>query len=231
MVRPASFTVALIVALLIVIRPLADAEDYIGGQIGVALPQSFSNANLIGPPGFGGGSSIPDLDLTNSLMYGAKLGHYSEELPWFGIEGEVFRTTPHITQQAIPPFQGITSVGGTMGVTTMAFNAVARYRAARLQPYAGVGPGLFFAQLKSGELGEAQSASLGLNTQLGLRYMLTEHVGMFAEWKYNLTRMSFDALPNATYQVHFLAFGLSYHFASPRVDVSRVDRTPPDTRR
>ena len=118
-----------------------------------------------------------------------------------------------------------------MGVTTVAFNVVARYRGERLQPYVGVGPGLYFARLKSGELGESQSASLGLNTQLGLRYMLTEHVGMFAEWKYNLARFSFDTLPNATYQVHFLAFGISYHFASPRVVDSRVDRSPPDTRR
>lgn len=191
------------------------AETYIAGQIGLTIPQDLSNVNF-GGPGFGRG---PDFELTKSFMYGAKLGHYFDNLKWLGVETEIFRNSMRIKQQ---PFAG--AAGGTggiepgadLGVTVWAANLVARYQMGRLQPYAGVGPAFFFARVKSespnSTFGEGQSTTLGLNTQLGLRYMLNEHVALFGEWKYNHARLSFDSIPNATYNVHHLVLGVGYHF-------------------
>ena len=65
------------------------------------------------------------------------------------------------------------------------------------EPYAGIGMGVFFVE--DGE-------TIGPNTQVGLRYLVTKNVSVFGEWKYN--RASFDF---ADYSAHIFAVGLGYH--------------------
>ena len=81
-------------------------------------------------------------------MYGAKLGHYFDNLKYFGVETEAYTLTPHIKQQAVA-INGIpagTISGSHLRVTTWAANVVYRYPGEVFQPYAGVGVGLFFAR-------------------------------------------------------------------------------------
>lgn len=209
------------------------AETYLAGQLGVTLPQDLTGVNFDAP--LPGGFQSSDLDLKPGFMYGAKFGHYFESLKWLGIEAEIVRTTPHLKQQpitTISPFDGTSSTrtepGALLGVTALALNLQARYPGDKLQPYVGIGPGLFFARLKSASpptpseepttsFGEAAASTLGLNIQVGLRYFVTPHVALFSEWKFNHARFSFDSTifgtnTNATYDVHHLAFGIGYHF-------------------
>ena len=63
---------------------------------------------------FGNGS------LANSAVVGAKAGgFFPESLNWFGVEAELYNTTPHIEQQGA-------AAGSHMRVTTLAINAIAR---------------------------------------------------------------------------------------------------------
>ena len=84
-----------------------------------------------------------------------------------------------------------------------------------------MGVGVFLARIHDGRSGESSSAtSVGLNTQLGIRYLVTQNLSVFGEWKY--TRASFD-FPNSTptvatggytadYSANLFAFGVGYHF-------------------
>jgi opacity protein-like surface antigen len=195
------------------------AETYVAAQLGVTVPQSLSDVNLMSPKD----TTLTDLDLKTSLIYGGKLGHYVEGVKWLGVETEIFRSTPQVSQQPVTTTSvatGSTSLevepGASLTITTWALNVMLRYPGARLQPYVGVGPGLFFARLSSdspaSRFGEAQATNLGLNTQVGLRYLFKTQVSVFAEWKYNHVRLSFDSIPNATYNAHHIVFGLGYHF-------------------
>jgi opacity protein-like surface antigen len=179
------------------------AETYLAGQIGVTFPESLSNVNFVSPLSPG-----PEFDLKTSLAYGGKLGHYFEELPWLGVEAELFRTNPVISQKGAEP-------GAALSVTTLAMNVVARYQGRRWEPYVGVGPGIFFSRVKSASpvsrFDEAQSTSIGLNTQVGVKFFVTGRVALFTEWKYNHSRISFDSLPNGTYNAHHWMFGVAYH--------------------
>ena len=181
----------------------APAETYLAGQIGVTFPQSLTNVNFVSPLSPG-----PDFDLKTSFVYGGKLGHYFEELQWLGVEAEIFRTNPVISQKAPEP-------GASLSVTTLAMSLVARYQVGRWEPYAGVGPGIFFSRVKSASpisrFDEAQSTSIGLTTQAGVRFFVTGRVALFTEWKYNHSRISFDSLPNANYNAHHWMFGVAYH--------------------
>ncbi len=203
------------------------AEMYVSGQVGATLPHSLSNVEVSDPSiGLPAGSTFSNLDLKTSMMYGAKLGYYFESMKWLGVETEVFNTTPHVKQQPVT----VTAPGigtGTFDVpgaylrvlTWAPVNIVVRYQLGQLEPYAGVGMGVFFARLKDGGTGDSSSStSLGLNTQVGLRYRLTNNIALFGEWKFNHARLNFDATPNAftnvdaTYNVHHLVFGVGYHF-------------------
>jgi len=212
----------------------AHAETYIAGQFGVTVPsvgKGLTNGELTGV--FVPGSTISDQSLKHSAMYGAKIGHYFKSIPWFGLEAEVYNTTPHIKQQSVT-FSGPSGPIGTvllpglhMQVLTLApLNLSFRYHHTRLQPYVAVGPGIFFARIHDPSItsgdNKQSTTQLGLNAQAGLRYYLTRHVTVFAEGKYNHARLKFqESGPqgnptlfgfNATYNMFHVAFGLSYNF-------------------
>lgn len=208
-----------------------------------------TSAPFSGPPSgtvnFPSGTTIDDQSLKTSLMLGAKIGHYFSRAQWLGLEAEIFYTTPHIKQQDIrfrsdTPFTFTPSGGGpttslgtneltSVGIqgahfhvlTIAPLNFVFRYPGYRVQPYIGVGPGIFIANIKDPSITQGDnsqsSTKLGLNSFIGVRYYLTRHVSAFAEGKYNYVRFSFSENPNffgfdATYSPISVAVGVNYHF-------------------
>jgi opacity protein-like surface antigen len=209
------------------------AESYIAGQVGLTMPLRATSIEVSGGPlGFPDGTTSSDRDLKNSIVYGLKLGHYFESSRWLGIETEVFHANPHVKQQSVtvtlppgfifvpPGSRSVTAVsdGSYLRVVTWATNLVVRYPGTRVQPYAGVGLGVFFVRTNdAGDPDSQSSISPGLNVLAGLRVLLTDHVAIFGEWKFNHTRFSFDGQGNAppfdaTYNAHHTLFGVGYHF-------------------
>jgi outer membrane protein W len=201
------------------------AETYVAGQFGLTFPQSLSNVKLT-QDGFGGLSSS-DLSLKSSLMGGIKLGHFFSRAPWLGIETEIFYTTPHIKDQNDTISGPSGSVSGQISgehnriVTWAPMNLVLRYHKTRLQPYIAVGPGIFFTTRKDATGGTQSGTTIGLNSQVGVRYYITRSWTVFGEGKYNLARIGYiskDSDPNAalgyraTYSAFIFSVGLSYHF-------------------
>jgi opacity protein-like surface antigen len=195
----------------------AQAEMYVAGQVGVTLPQSLSNVEWSS-----GGTTLGgnDLSLHHSVMYGAKLGYYFDSVKWLGLETEVFNTTPNVKQQSL--IIGGVNTGTIPGVdfrvlTWAPLNVVVRYQMGAFEPYAGVGLGIFFSRLAQGGT-SSSSTDIGLNTQLGLRYRVTQHLALFGEWKFNHANMSHSNAvgtglnASADYNAHHLVFGLGYHF-------------------
>ena len=194
---------------------------------------------------FPSGTEVSNQSLKTSFLFGGKIGHFFSRYKWLGIEAEIFQTTPHIKQQPVtltsPSPPTFTPAGGgapvslptnqfsTAGdfqgahfrVLTLApLNFVFRYPGNRLQPYVAIGPGVFFGRISTAVTtgpDSQSSTTVGLNTQVGLRYHLTRHVSMFGEWKYNYARFNFKENENffgvkSTYSMNHLAFGLAYHF-------------------
>jgi len=222
-----------VLAPIVLFAPQAYAETYVAGQFGAALPsigKGLTDVDLTGI--FPEGSTMSDRALKTSALYGAKLGYFFPRARWFGVETEIFNTTPHIKQQfttvTVPPsptVTGGTATGTVSGdhfrvLTWAPLNLVFRYPNTRLQPYVAIGPGIFFAQVEStatGFEGSQSSTKIGLNTQVGLRYFMTRHVTVFGEWKYDHARFSFKENDtqfgfNGTYNMHQVAFGIAYHF-------------------
>jgi opacity protein-like surface antigen len=244
---------------IVLFAPQAYAESYVAGQFGATMPSvgkglsdgdltstsaPFQNGSVSGTVNFPSGSTVSDQSLTTSFMLGGKIGHYFSKARWFGVEAEIFYSTPHIKQQNItlrsdPPATFTPSGGGpstvlpseltSVGVpgahfsvlTIAPLNLMLRYPGNRLQPYIGVGPGIFIARISDPSITQGEnsqsSTKFGLNSFIGARYYLTRHVSAFAEGKYNYVRFNFEENPNffgfdATYSPISVAFGIGYHF-------------------
>ena len=200
------------------------AEMYVAGQVGVTIPNDASNIEGVDSAA---GLKLSDLSLHNSVMYGAKLGYYFESMKWLGVETEVFNSTPHIKQQDVTVSGPGGSASGTLSgqdlrvLNWSPLTVVVRYQAGQFEPYAGVGMGVYFSRIHDGQSGESSSdTSVGLNTQLGARYLVTKNLSVFGEWKYNRAHFNFsESTPTAAtggfkgdYSANVFAFGVGYHF-------------------
>ena len=191
----------------------ARTEWYVGPQAGVTFADRLVDVN-----GTGSflGLTAPDFDLKNSIAYGAKLGYFPGS-SWFGIELDVYNTTPHI--KSLDDIPGI-----HMRVTTAAVNIIARYPGLTFQPYVGVGLGLMFAHIGDSPTTRADSdVGAGLNALVGMRFFVTPYTALFTEYKYSEADLAFDnAFSPAqgfasggfsgTYRAQHIVVGILYHF-------------------
>lgn len=188
----------------------ADGEWYVAGQVGPTFADRLANIEGTGPLTTVPPRS-PHFDLRNSIMYGAKLGYFPEH-GWFGIEADIFHTTPHLKRlEEIP--------GVHLRVTTVALNLIARYPGLSVQPYAGIGVAWVISRLGESVTTRSDSdVSSGLNLLAGIRFFVTPYVSMFSEYKYTRATLRFEEAFGAVggfagdYSAQHLVIGLAYHF-------------------
>ncbi|MDF0642803.1 MAG: outer membrane beta-barrel protein [Nitrospira sp.] len=85
------------------------------------------------------------------------------------------------------------------------------------------GPGVFFLRQErltsSGTNYSQSNTRFGLNTQVGLRYRMTEHWALFGEWKFNYAKINLSGQAdinqygiNSAATLNQVIFGVGYHF-------------------
>jgi opacity protein-like surface antigen len=206
-------------------------EGYFAAFGGYTFGGKFDaeGTGLLNGVSFGNGS------LANSAVVGAKAGgFFPESLKWFGVEAELYNTTPHIEQQGA-------AAGSHMRVTTLAVNAIARAQFAcekrhvdteqvterfafeyvtefcRLQPYAGVGLGLYWVDISNSSFSAHANFVPGFNALAGIRYYFTDRIAMFTEYKYNRATFNFSGVQGlagfeGVYSINHIVAGFSYHY-------------------
>ena len=212
----------------VIVRP---TEAYFAGFGGYTFGGKFDaeGTGAFRGVNFGNGS------LADSAVVGAKAGgFFPEALSWFGVEAELFNTTPHIEQQGA-------AAGSHMRVTTFAINAIARAQFAcekkhleteqvterfafhyvrefcRLQPYAGVGLGIYWVDISNSAFSAHANFVPGFNALAGVRYYLTDRIALFTEYKYNRATFNFAGVQDlagfeGVYSVNHIVGGVSYHY-------------------
>jgi hypothetical protein len=167
----------------------ADAEWYLGGQIGGAFPTTITRADVRSAT-LPSGTTFSNVELENSVMIGGKAGYWftKQGSEWVGLETNFQYANPDIAAQSIrtnlptgfvfiapAACVGRTSCavpwnGADLRVLTWApFIIKARYPNGPWQPYAGIGLGLFFAKTNAlGSLHVDNRAWLGYPTRSGV---------------------------------------------------------------
>ena len=209
-------------------------EFYVAGFGGYTIGHGFDDVEGTGVLS---GINLGNIDLKDSGVYGAKVGYFMpRRLNWLGFEMEAFNTTPHLKETDL-------TTGAHLRVTTLAFNAIARAKTmcerhddhdrsgrpatdadsrdhdfCRLQPYVGVGLGVFFARASDATGSASDNGVPGLNVLAGVRYYFTERVALFGEYKYNRATFDFDNIAGTAagikgdYSASHIVGGLSFHF-------------------
>jgi opacity protein-like surface antigen len=202
------FSLILLTALSLIAVP-AWAEWYVAGDVGANFADRLTGISGTGDlTGFE--PRFPNFDLKNSVSYGAKLGYFRDH-SWFGIEGEVLQTTPHVKQLDDIP-------GIHLRVTTVGVNLLARYPGRTFQPYVGVGVGSVIAHLSDSATTQSNTdVAGGWNVLVGLRSFVTPYVAVFTEYKHTGATLRFDQAFGTggfegIYRAQHLLVGLSYHF-------------------
>src|SRR5207237_1516371 len=92
----------------------------------------------------------------------------------------------------------------------------------RLQPYAGLGPGIFISKL-SGSIGfqeaEDTSTDIGLDARLGFAYLVDSNWALFTEYRFthvtpswNVKVFGGETSADTTFNTHHVVLGISYRF-------------------
>ncbi len=162
-------------------------------------------------------------------MFGGKAGYFLPRFPYLGVEVRASHAKPNLEPQLSMvggPVPGIAVFDrASLRVVTVAVNLVARAQMKNLEPYAGVGVGVFFARLKD-PMGTSRSDNgvLGFTALAGYRYFVTDdrRVALGVEYTYERANFSFDNVLdpslglgtglNGDYEAHAVTAGLSYHF-------------------
>lgn len=185
----------------------ASAEFYVAGYLGAAIPTDKDvDVNALGATPL---LTLQDVSLDTSLAYGGKVGYFFESLPYFGLEIEGYGYNPDASAQTVQ--SSLLGVPGSarvnnadLSVAGLGINGVFRlqldespsFPKGRLQPYAGMGLGVYFASLKTNQPMlpglpdlnvDDNDTNVGFQALLGLKYFLIEHLALFAEYKYVYT--------------------------------------------
>ena len=188
----------------------ACAESYVAGAVGVNFADRINSIAGTGPSA-GVPGPLQDFDLHNSITYGGKIGYFPGH-SWYGIEGEILNTTPHIKQLDADP-------GIHMRMTTVGANVIARYPGRTVQPYVGVGIGAGIAHIGNTPTVQSDTDVAAVwNVLVGLRAFITPTLALFGEYKYTGATLHFDQAFgdlggfSGNYRAQHILGGVSYHF-------------------
>ena len=189
-------------------------EFYVAGMGGYVVPNGFNNTQFEFAPDDG---HTFDLELENSAMGGGKIGYYFPSWEWVGVgvETEGFFAWPNLKEQTVMGSGCqcyLFTAEREIQVITWGINALARYPGKRIQPYVGAGLGVFFASESiHGYPLSTDNWVPGLNFLAGVRGFVTDHLALFAEYKYNRATFTLGSL-KGDYSANIAAGGLSFHF-------------------
>ena len=211
-VKTRSLWLAILLGALLMVPTESFAQIYIGGYGGVSIPHD-SDAEV----------TIPSLDLVNSsgefefdpaVIAGARLGYFFEnfDLPWLGVEFDAYWTNPELDRFKTAGRN--VAFDDDLIVLSGGINGLVRYPYGPIQPYAGVGVGVVYADLDKPN-DEDVVASLQLVG--GVRGFVSDNLALFAEYKFVLTDFEFQAggaSLDLDYNASNIYGGIEWHFGT-----------------
>lgn len=211
----------------------ARAEWYASGYAGAAFSADTDVDVSVAAFGLSATDTFKDVELDTSVVFGGKVGHYLEVFPQFGLELEAYHFAPDVDNQTVQTnLSGPTQTGtADIDVTGIGLNGLYRfqllkesaYPRGRLQPYLGVGLGIFIANLETlvlTQVDDDTDTQVGFQGIAGARYFVSKTVSLFAEYKFIQTsdfefELSEGALTGrieTDLTSHLIYAGIAFHF-------------------
>jgi hypothetical protein len=212
-IRPRSFCIAFVVlACVTAPPPPAAAEWFTDIYLGAATTMDEDVTVRIS-----GVSVKKKGEFDAAFTLGVRGGYWFEAVPWLGlaVDASFFNPDADLT---VFPVSALLMLRWPL-LTSPEFSK------GRLQPYLGVGPGVFVSALKSdlrpaleGTFSDT-SVDLGLDVRAGLTWMFNKNTGLFAEYRFTHVSPRFSDSPadvsvriDTELNSHHLLVGVSFRF-------------------
>ncbi len=193
MARVGLFVVAFSIFLLLAAPTSTSAEGFIDFYAGVASTQDTDVSLEEFSPFFVPARVSRSVDLGSSLTLGGRIGY------WFG-------GTPSVgVALDVSSFQ---ADGGNVDITLIPVSTLLMLRwplltsddfpKGRLQPYVGIGPGLFISNFEADfRPAVAEEVSewildIGLDVRAGLAWQFYRHLALFGEYRFTYVELDFE---------------------------------------
>jgi opacity protein-like surface antigen len=219
--------------------PAVWAEPYIAAYAGYSLLSDTDlkadTVSVLQPIPFQVKGIRFSTEVDNSAIFGGKIGYWFDFFPLVGAELDIYGFSPDIFSppQTSGTIRLTKSNDFDLGVTAVSINLMGRYPVlkspdfprGRIQPYIGIGPGLFITSIDDLEpdprdnIGSKTLTFGGLQIIGGLKFFLLKKLALFAEYKFShftadlsgaSERFNLGATQNIDAS-HFYG-GVAYHF-------------------
>ena len=193
----------------------ARAEGFLDVYAGWSSTRDAST--VVTPASLGGGGTTHE----DSFTAGLRGGYWFESQPWLGIAGDVSYFKPDTSLFFFAQDLDLVPISALLMLRAPLFKS-AEFPNGRLQPYAGIGPGLFVTRyqedLTGGHFDDTQ-VDLGLDVRAGGEVLLFDRLGLFLEYRYTWVEPEWEdrvggARTTARTQLgtHHLQAGVGFHF-------------------
>jgi opacity protein-like surface antigen len=198
----------------------ANAESYVSAYLGAAFghDDDVQDNTGAGTPG--------TIEFGSSLAVGAKVGTWFEKMPQFGVQLDFnghFPTSEKFTFDFGVAELPVGLDVDFMMVRSLTANAMVRYPVGNIRPYAGIGAGIFNAEISDGNMiisgttipfdGDNDSV-WGWQVLAGVDFIVSPKFSVFAEYKYSRADFEFGKGIglDVDYTASQLYGGVSYYF-------------------
>ncbi len=188
----------------------AHAEGFVDLRVGGAFTEDGDVD--VDPPGGGASFSFPT-DYEASPTGGVRGGYWFDSLPWLGLAADVSYFAPDEdtaggTEYGVIPLSPL-----LMGRVPIAKSE--EFPHGRVQPFIGVGPGIFVSLADFGAGADDETVEVGADLHAGLNVQVTRMVSVFAEYRYTYVQPAFevqgvDIEPELS--THHIGVGAGFHF-------------------
>jgi opacity protein-like surface antigen len=181
-------------------------DVYLGATLGVEGSVVVREGNV---------RATGEADVAADFTVGGRFGHWFKRLPWLGIalDGSFFQ--PEV--ESLLTIDTVHDLDLTIG-SLSGLLMVRPFATTPLQPYVGVGPGVFFTHLDVESFSETDTA-VGLDVRAGLKWHCLPPFSLFAEYRYTRVEAEFrDTFRNipttveATLEHHHVLVGMAFRF-------------------
>lgn len=169
-----------------------------------------------------------DADFDQSSVFGGRIGYWFRGAPWLGVALDVSHheaEADNLDVDAVP-------VSGLI-MLRAPLHASDAYPRGRLQPYLGMGPSVFTADIDidsgAGEEFSEFGDDIGVDLRAGAAWYLNPHLALLAEYRFTSVSIEFEEercaaflcflgghatsrTAEVTLETHHFLLGLSYHF-------------------
>jgi opacity protein-like surface antigen len=189
----------------------ARAEGFVDLRVGGAFTEDGDVELSV--PGF---SVTGETDFEDSVTGGGRLGYWFDSFPWLGLAADVSYFAPDIddggTEIGVIPISPLLMMRAPLADDE-------EFPHGRIQPFAGIGPGIFISLVDFDGSSDEESVDVGLDVHAGLKYLITPNVGIFVQYRYTWLEpeVEADGFPldvdvEAELSTHHVAGGLGFHF-------------------